>query len=521
MKLPSLRSLALCLALLAPSASAQDIKIAMSAAPTAMDPHFYDLGPNNNASLHMFDTLININGDNQLEPGLALSWKMIDKLTWELKLRKDVKFHDGTLLTAQDVVWSLDRPATILDSPSSYAMYTKVITGKKIIDPSTVRLTTSTPYPELPVNLSAVSILSKKAAAGLKSDDFNRGKGMVGTGPFKFVRFQRDDRLELARHDAYWGPKPAWSTVTLRFIPNSATRIATLLSGEVQAIENVPSQDLSRLRANPAFSIYSRTSARLLFLGADTARKVTPFVTAKDGKPLARNPLQDLRVRQALSMAINRDLIRDRVMEGLSEPAGALAPSYAAGYDPSLKVPRYDPEGAKKLLAQAGYPDGFAMTLHTPNNRYQNDEKTAVTIAQMWAKIGVSAKVEGAPMSVFSVRGNRHEYSMHLAGYGAAAGQISLMLTSMLACKDPVKATGDFNWQQYCNPALDALLEKAKSTLDDKARLAVMKQAQAVGINDLGLIPLHHVVSSWATKKGYTYKGRADESTYAHFFGKQ
>lgn len=513
------RALALCLALLAPFASAQDFKLAMSAAPTAMDPQFHDANPNNNASAHMFSALVDVDSDNRLVPALALSWKMVDPLTWEFKLRRNVKFHDGSVLTAQDVAWSLARPATIVDSPGSYTFYTKVISATRIVDPYTIRLSTLTPFPNMPTNLSGVYILSKQAAQGVKSDAFNRGKGMVGTGPFKFVRFLRDDRLELARHDGYWGPKPAWSTVTLRFIPSSATRIAALLAGDVQAIENVPSQDLARLRADPALHIASHLSARLISLAPDTKRTVSPFITAKDGKPLARNPLQDLRVREALSLAINRALIRERVTGGLTEPTGGLLPAFAEGYESALAVPRPDVDGAKKLLAQAGYPDGFAMTLHVPNDRFPDGEKTAITIAQMWSKIGVATKVEGVPFSVFSTRSSGHAYSMSLSGF-STNGDLSLMVSGLLACDDASNGHGASNTQQYCNPKLDVLLGKAEATLDDKARLALLRQAEVVGINDLGLIPLHHLVTTWASRKGYVYQGRADESTYAHFFTK-
>lgn len=514
------RVLALCLALVAPFASAEEFKLALSAAPTAMDPQFHDASANNNVSSHIFSTLIDIDSENRLVPALALSWKMIDPLTWEFKLRRNVKFHDGSVLTAQDVAWSLARPATILDSPASYSFYTKVISATRIVDPVTIRLSTPTPFPNLPTNLSGVFILSKQAAQAVKSADFNRGKGMVGTGPFKFVRFLRDDRVELARHDAYWGPKPAWSTVTLRFIPSSATRIAALLAGDVQAIENVPSQDLARLRSNPDLHIASHLSARLISLAPDTKRAITPFITARDGKPLTRNPLQDLRVRQALSLAINRALIRERITGGLTEPTGNLLPAFAEGYESTLAVPRQDVDGAKKLLAQAGYPDGFAMTLHVPNDRFPDGEKTAIAIAQMWARIGVATKVEGVPFSVFATRSSSHAYSMSLSGY-ATNGDLSLMVAGLLACEDEANGHGASNVQQYCNPKLDALLTRAEATLDDKARLALLRQAEVVGINDLGLIPVHHLVTTWASRKGTAYLGRADEATFAHYFTRQ
>ncbi len=224
-------------------------------------------------------------------------------------------------------------------------------------------------------DLTSIYIVSKKATQGLSSDDFSSGKGMIGTGPFRFVKFQRDDRIELERNNDYWGKKPAWSKVILRFIPNDATRLAALLAGDVQAIENVPTPDLAKVRADKNLSFYSKVSHRVIYLYPDTRREKSPFVTDKDGKPLDKNPLMDVRARRALSIAINRDAIRDRIMEGLSEPTVNLVPAALFGHNPNLKPPKYDPEAAKKLLAEAGYPNGFGLTLHTPNNRYVNDEK--------------------------------------------------------------------------------------------------------------------------------------------------
>lgn len=517
----SLPRLALCLFLIAPLAFAQEFKMAMSSPPTSMDPHFYNLTPNVNMSAHMFETLTRLDADDQLIPGLAESWSLVNNLTWEFKLRKGVKFHDGSPLTADDVAWSMDRPATIVGSPGKFDSFTRAIINKKVVDAHTIRFTTREPYPLMLTDMVSVMIVSKKATQGLSSDDFNSGKGMVGTGPFKFVKFQRDDRLELERFDGYWGKKPDWSRVTLRFIPNGATRVAALLSGDVHAIEQVPSPDLERVRSAPGISMYTKISHRLIFLELDTSRAQTPFITAKDGKPLAKNPLQDLRVRQALSMAINRQMIKERVMEGLSEPTSNLVPPALLGYNPALKVVRYDVEGAKKLLAQAGYPDGFSITLHTPNNRYVNDEKITQTIAQMWARIGITAKVEGAPMAVFAARGTKREYSAFLFGWAAQTGESSTSVRSLLACEDAVRGYGGFNWGRYCNPKVDTLLVKALATIDDKARSALLQEAAAVGINDVGLIPLHHQVTTWAAKKGYAYQARIDERTLAQYFSRQ
>ncbi len=506
----------------APMALAQEFKLAMSSPPTSLDPHFYNLFSNLNVSDHMFETLVTMDADSRLIPGLAESWTLVNNLTWEFKLRKGVKFHDGSEFTAEDVVWSLERPATIVNSPGKFDVYTKAIINKKVIDPYTIRLTTKEPYPLLLADLTSVYMLSKKATQGLASDDFASGKGMVGTGPYKFSKYLRDDRIEMDRFAGYWGKKPAsWSKVTLRFIPNGATRLAALLAGDVQALENVPTPDVARVRSDPNLTMVSKVSHRLIYLYLDGLRDKSPFVTDKDGKPLDKNPLKDIRVRKAISMAVNRDAIRDRVMEGLAQPTNNLVPLTLFGHNPDLKVVKYDPEGAKKLMAEAGYANGFGITIHTPNNRYVNDEKITQTIAQMLSRIGIAAKVEGMPMSIYSARGIKQEFSMGLLGWGAQTGEVSSPLRAIVACDDPVRGFGVTNWTKFCNPKMDAILGKAMNEVDDKARLKLLQEATAITVNDYGLIPIHQQVTTWAMKKGITYIPRTDERTHAYEFSQK
>ncbi|WP_064577268.1 ABC transporter substrate-binding protein [Cupriavidus gilardii] len=502
-------------------ALAADFKLAMSSPPTSMDPHFYNLFSNINVSEHIFDSLIKMDADSRIIPGLAESWKLVNETTWEFKIRKGVKFHDGSPLTAEDILWSLDRPATIQNSPGKFDVYTKAIVAKKIIDPNTIQLITAQPYPLVLNDLTSIFIVQKKATQGLNSDDFAQGKGMIGTGPFKFVSYARDDRVELTRNPDYWGPKPAWDKVTLRFIPNPATRLAALLSGDVQAIENVPTPDLPQVRKNPKLSFFSKISHRVIYLYFDAKRDKSPYVTSKDGQPMDKNPLKDARVRNAISMAINRQGIKDRLMEGLSEPTNNLVPATLFGHNPNLKTVKYDPEGAKKLLADAGYPNGFGVTLHTPNNRYVNDEKIAQTIAQNLTRIGIATRVEGMPMATYSSKGIKHEWSFGLLGWGAQTGEVSSPLRALLACEDAKKGFGTTNWGEYCNPKMDAVLEKALSTVDDGERSKLLQEATAIAINDGGIIPIHQQVTTWATQKGITYVPRTDERTYAHNFKPQ
>ena len=517
----SVAAAALMLGMTLGAAQAQAFRLAMSSPPSSIDPHFFNLFSNINVSDHMFETLVKMDPDSKPVPGLAESWRLVDDTTWEFKLRRGVKFHDGSEFTAEDVAWSIDRIPLIANSPGRFDSYTKAIVSKQIVDPYTIRFKTASPYPLMLPDLTAVFIVSKKATAGplpqgLASEDFATGKGVVGTGPFKFVRFQRDDRVELERNEAYWGPKAAWSKVTLRFIAADPTRVAALLSGDVDAIENVPTADLKRIRENQNLNFFSKVSHRMIYFNLDQREK-SPHVFDADGKPLDKNPLRDLRVRRALSMAVNRDAIKDRLMEGLSLPTANLVPPTLFGHNPNLK-PVFDADGAKKLLADAGYPNGFSLTFHGPNNRYVNDDQIMQTIAQMWARIGVKTKVDAMPLAVYFGRASKKEFSVTLVGWGAQTGEASSPLRSLIACENKEKGFGALNYPSYCNPKMDAVLEEGLRTVDDKKRLGLFQEAVKMVVDDAVLVPVHHQVTTWAAKRTIDYVGRTDERTYAHAF---
>ncbi len=495
---------------------AADLKIALSADVSSLDPHYLNIAPNVAFSSHIFDALVNVDANGKLVPGLATSWRAIDATTWEFKLRHDVKFHDGSKFTAEDVVFSLDRPAKLTNSPGPYTAYTKQIVAKKIIDPYTVRLSTATPYGPLALDVSAIFIVSKKAAEKASTEDFNSGKALIGTGPYKFVSFKRGDRIEVARNDSYWGGKSDWDKVSFRIITNSAPRLAALLSGDVDAIEGVPTADLSKLKGNAKFKLEQKISWRTIFWEIDQSERSSPYVTDKAGKPLPSNPLRDVRVRQAISKSINRKALVDRTMEGLAVPASNIVAPGLLGYNDALKVEAYDPEGAKKLLAEAGYPNGFALTLHGPNDRYINDAQVVQTVAQFLNRIGIQTKVVTLPLSVYFSKARAGEFSVALLGWGTLAGDFGLR--TLAGTSNPDTGWGTWNWGKYSNPALDKLIAASLGSVDQAKRAGYAQEAAAVAMKDYAVVPLHHQYATWAMRKGLKYTARTDEFTFAHQF---
>ena len=513
------RSLCAALAAIAAAlpAVAANLVIGLGTDVTSTDPHYHNLTPNNNVASHVYGYLVERNEKSQPQPSLATEWKAIDPTTWEFKLRKGVKFHDGSDFTAADVVASIERVPKVPNSPSPFTAYTKQIQKIEVVDPHTIRFKTALPYPLMPSDMSQVAIISRQFA-NASTEDFNSGKAAIGTGPYKLVRFAKGDRLELARNDAWWGGRTPWEKVTLRILTQDAARVAALLAGDVQVIEAVPTADVAKLKTDKRLAIYRSVSDRLMYVHMDSDRNVTPTVTAKDGKPLDRNPLKDARVRKALSKMINRGAIVERVMEGEAVPAGQIVPDFLFGATKNLKVEAYDPEGAKKLLAEAGWPDGFKVMLHATNNRYVNDAKIAQAIAQMWTRGGIPTEVVAMPSATFFPQATDLKFSLLQAGWSTGTGESSSSLKALLMTFNKDRGFGTANRGRYSNGKVDALTEDALQTVDDVKREAYLQRATELAIGDTGLIPLHFQISLWATRDGITYTPRVDEQTLAWKF---
>ena len=517
---PALLAVAAC-ALLAGAghAQAQDktLTIGLASEATSIDPHFHNLTPNNQIAQHIFDNLINQDETQQLVPALATEWGPIDDLTWEFKLREGVTFHDGTPFTADAVVCTFERAPNVPNSPSGYGTYIQGKTVEKV-DDYTIHIKTEAPYPLMATDISTIPIISEAGCAAT-TEDFNDGTAAIGTGPFKFVEFVPGDRIVLEANQDYFGDVPAFEEVVLRPITADPSRVAALLAGDVDMINGVPTADIETLEGRDDVVLHTGVSNRVIYMHLDQFREDSPFVTAKDGSAIT-NPLLDQRVRLAISKAINREAIRDRVMEGQSIPAGQLLPEGFFGVSPNLEPEAYDPEGAKELLAEAGYPDGFAMTIHGPNDRYINDARIVEAIAQMLTRIGIEASVETMTRSVFFSRASsgaegEPEFSFILVGWGAGSGEASSPLRSLLSTFDPDAGTGASNRGRYSNPEVDALVQEALKTVDDTRREELLAQATEVAINDLGIIPIHYQVNTWATRAGLSYTPRTDEWTLA------
>jgi peptide/nickel transport system substrate-binding protein len=371
---------AIALLLAAPTA-AQTLTMGMGAPVTAIDPHVSNAAPNSTVGMHLFDRLVERRPDSHLIPGLAESWTPVSDTTWEFRLRPGVHWQDGAAFSADDVAFTYARVPTVKNTLDSLAGYLRDVAGVEVVDPLTLRIATRAPAPDLPGQLSVIAIIARHAATGAGVEDFNEGRAAVGTGPYRLERFAPGDRVSLVRNDGWWGGRLPWARVEYRPIANPGARVASLLAGDVDIIDLVPPADAARLNAEPQVRLYSIQGLRGLHLALDTLREASPWITNADGAPIG-NPLRDARVRRALSVAINRAAIVGRVMEGGAVPNGQFVPPRSFGYDPAVTVPAYDPELARRLLVEAGYPRGFRITVHTPNDRFLNDAATVQAVAQ-------------------------------------------------------------------------------------------------------------------------------------------
>jgi peptide/nickel transport system substrate-binding protein len=303
--------------------------------------------------------------------------------------------------------------------------------------------------------------------------------------------------------------------VIIKPISNGPSRVAALLAGDVDLIDQVPPTDIALLKKNDKITVSQAPSLQIMLLNLAQQPDKWPYITAVDGSALPENPLMKWEVRKAISLAINREGNAARTMEGSAVPVGQMVPEGFYGYNPALKPDPFDPKRARELLRKAGYPNGFSITLHGPNNRYINDEKIVQAIAQMLNRIGIRTSVETMPVSVFFARANKREFSLFLTGNGGVTGESSSVLRTLFHSYDAAGGHGTMNRGRYNNTKFDSMLQLAMKTIDDAKREQLLKNAMEIGINDLGLIPLHAEVYTWATRRGLKYLPRTDTYTLA------
>ncbi len=493
-------------------AHADDLKIAFADNLSSLDPQLNNFAGDRSTGLFFFDMLVN-NYYNKLLPGLASSWKNIDPNTWEFKLRQGVKWSDGKPFVAEDVVYSLERVRKVPGSVAPFTSYVRTIESVTIQDPETLIIKTTVPNPDLPLNLASVHIVSKHGTENASSEDFNSGKALIGTGPYTLVSYTPGAGLVAKKNPDYWGEQPQWDNVDYKYTANAASRTAALLAGDVDVIDKVSVSDLARLQKDPSVSVFAYNGLRVFVLQPSFNPAVNKYITDNNGKPLDKNPLLDVRVREALSLAINREAIADRILQGGVTVANQWMPEGSIGYNPDIKNIEFDAAKAKELLKEAGYPEGFKLTVHVPTDRYPLAPETVQAVAQFWTRIGVQTNVEVVPWAVYSSTARKNEYAMSVIAWGNGTGEASYAMVSILATVNPDKGLGASNWGHYSSEKLDGYLAQVTTEFDSEKREALMRDAAVAVSEEVRIIPLFHYKNIWAAKKGLVVKPLSSDRT--------
>lgn len=503
------------------SAFAQTLTIGVRGGPESLDPHFSALGTHAEAAKHIFDTLV-WSGDNlQLEPGLAESWKSLDATTWEFRLRKGVKFHDGTDFTASDVKFSIERVPAV-SGPTTTTIYVRRVKEVVIVDPHTLHIKTDGPAATLPYDFVRLFIVSANAAKDSSTKEtsaagFNSGKAAIGTGPYKLVSWEPKGDLVLDRHDGYWRGKSHWARVVRKEMANDSSRLAALKAGQVDLINYVSAADWVSLKRDPKIATFVGDSVYVMNLQLDQ-REPTPKVYDLQGNPLAKNPLRDPKVREAFDLAIDRQAMVEVVLEGLGKPARQLMPEGFFGSSNRIAWPKHDARRAKQLLAEAGYPNGFKIDLHCTNDRLPGDGAICQGLGQMFSQVGIQTNVNAISRTVYFPAQARKEYSVFMNGWGTLTGEASYTLGSLAHSMDKDVNMGAFNRIEYKNVEVDKAMQEGAKTLDDAKRRALFEKAMELTVADRAYIPVVVLQTVWAgSKDKVIIAPRTDEDTLAYF----
>lgn len=481
------------------------------------DPHATNEARTNAINGQIFDGLVMRGRKYELAPALAERWERTSPTRWVFHLRRGVTFHDGTPFTARDVVFSLRR----MQEGRAFRLFAASLGDAQEIDPHTVALSTSQPNPLVLETLAESMFVMSEAwcrrhgvQAPQKFADNERTYAMehaMGTGAFMLVSRDPDSRTVLRRNPRWWGIQAGLfdgnvAEVVHLPLKSDATRIAALLSGDVHVVLDPPPHDLDRLRQSPALRLYEGVENRVLFLSMDQARDELLYANVR-----GRNPFKDLRVRRAVYQAIDMEAIRRTIMRGLAQPTGMLVPNPAlAGIPPELaaRLP-FDPAAAREALAAAGYPNGFAVTLHCPNDRFINDEKICVAIAAMLAKIRIDVSVDAMPRRIFFPRIRHGDTSFFLYSWGGATDPL-FTLVPVVHSRN-VRGDGNNNLGGYADARIDAAIDAARVESDAAARRRLAMEALRLHREGFYDIPLHRQMAIWAARANVELVHRPDD----------
>ena len=497
-------------------AQAQTIRIANQGDSLSMDPHSLNESLQLSVTGNVYEPLVGRNKDLSLAPALATSWKQTSPTVWRFELRKGVQFHDGTPFTADDVVFSFGRTQV---EGSDMKSYTNDFKEVRKIDDHTVEIETKTPFPILPDVISLVYMMSKKwCETNQALGPVDRRKGIEnaasfranGTGPFRLRERQPNVRSVFTRNGSYWGKiEGNVSEVVFTPIGNDATRVAALLSGEVDVMEPVPVQDIERVNGSANTRAITGPELRTIFLGMDQKRDELLYSNVK-----GKNPFKDKRVRQAFYQAIDIEGIKKTVMRGASNPSALLVGPGINGFQPDAKRLPYDVEAAKKLMAEAGYPNGFEVAMNCPNDRYVNDGRICQTVAANLSRINVKINLQAETKGTYFPKVLRRDTSFYMLGWTPATYDSHNALNALMRCVDD-KGAGQFNLGAYCNPKVDELTLKIQAETDKVKRNAMIKEVFDLHAADVGHIPLHQQALAWGVGKNVKLVQMADN--FMHF----
>ena len=519
MKIKALLLAAAVAAAAALPAQAQTLRWAAQNDILTMDPHSQNHATTNAILMHAYEGLTRYNAKYEIEPALATKWTFVTPTQVRFELRRGVKFHDGTPFTADDVVFSFGR---IKQPQGTMQIYVTGISEVKKVDDHTVDVILASPNPLLLRNIVDFRIMSKawsekNRTANVqdykaKEENF-ASRNVMGTGPYKITGWTPEQRVTMTLNADWWDKHQGnVKEVVYTPIKSDPTRVAALLSGDVDMLTDIPTQDVARLRTDSKLKVLDGPEVRTIFFAPDVGSPELKYSNVK-----GKNPFADKRVRQALSMAIDREAIKRNIMRGLSIPAGLMVAPGVNGNTPDLDVPtKVDPDGAKKLLADAGYPDGFEVRMNCPNNRYVNDEEICQAVIAMWARIGVKASLVAENMATFSQKFQNFDSSLYMLGWGVATYDAQYMIQSLARTRTS-GADGNFNFSKVSDPVVDRLTDAMKSEIDLAKRNAMIKEALVRIKDEVLLIPIHHQMRPWAMKAGVTTVHRSDDRPEARF----